>query len=85
MSNLVNIVKALLGSKFDVQSFEAKNRVSEFDCQQMNTFEFVQCSKNDVRVCSTFDKTAFDPSLLVFSKNEEDKKYDEFLFLSARN
>ena len=28
-SNLVNLVKALLGSKFDVRSFEAKNRVFE--------------------------------------------------------
>ena len=45
MSNLVNIVKALLSSKFDVRSFEAKNRVFEFDHQQMNTFEFVRCSK----------------------------------------
>ena len=33
MSNLVNVVKALLGSKFDVRSFEAKNRVFEFDHQ----------------------------------------------------
>ena len=64
MSNLVNLVKALLGSKFDVQPFEAKNRVFEFDHQQMNTFEFVRCSKNDVRVRSMFDKMVFDPSLL---------------------
>ena len=33
----------------------------------MNTFEFVQCSKNDVRVCSMFDKMVFDPSLLSSS------------------
>ena len=33
MSNLVNVVKALLGSKFDVRSFEAKNRVFKFDHQ----------------------------------------------------
>ena len=64
MSDLVNVVKALLGSKFDVRSFEAKNRVFELDRQQMNTFEFVQCSKNDVRACSMFDKMVFDPSLL---------------------
>ena len=32
-SDLVNIVKALLGSMFDVRSFEAKNRVFEFDQQ----------------------------------------------------
>ena len=50
MSNLVNVVKTVLGSKFDVRSFEAKNRVFEFDHQQMNMFEFVRCSKNDVRV-----------------------------------
>ena len=44
MSDLVNVVKALSGSKFDVRSFEAKNRVFEFNHQQMNTFEFVRCS-----------------------------------------
>ena len=27
MINLVNVVKTVLGSKFDVRSFEAKNRV----------------------------------------------------------
>ena len=67
MSDLVNVVKALLGSKFDVRSFEAKNRVFEFDHQQMNTFEFVRCSKNDVRVRSMFDEMVFDPSLLASS------------------
>ena len=45
MSNLVNVMKTVLGSKFDVRSFEAKNRVFEFDHQQMNMFEFVRCSK----------------------------------------
>ena len=59
MSNLANVVKTVLGSKF-----EAKNRVFEFDHQQMNLFEFVRCSKNDVRVRSMFDKMVFDPSLL---------------------
>ena len=29
----------------------------------MNTFEFVRCSKNDVRVRAMFDKTVFDSSL----------------------
>ena len=33
ISNLVNVVKALLGLKFNVGSFEAKNRVFEFDHQ----------------------------------------------------
>ena len=33
ISNLVNIVKAQLGLMFDVRSFEAKNRVFEFDHQ----------------------------------------------------
>ena len=56
-SNYVRILK------FDVRSFEAKNRVFEFDYHKMNTFEFVQCSKNDVRVHSMFDKMVFDPSL----------------------
>ena len=31
--------------KFDVQSFEAKNRVFKFDYQQMNMFESVLRSK----------------------------------------
>ena len=44
MSNLVILVKALLGSKFDVRPFEAKNVVFEFDYQKMNTFEFVRCA-----------------------------------------
>ena len=48
---------------FDVCSFEAKNVVFEFDHQQMNTFECVRCSKNDVRVRSLFDKMVFDSSL----------------------
>ena len=56
--------KGLLGSMFDVHSFKAKIKVFEFDHQQMNTFEFVRCSKNDVRVCSMFDRIVFDPSLL---------------------
>ena len=55
MSNLANVVKTVLGSKFDVRSFEAKNRVFEFDHQQMNILEFLRCSKNDVRVRSMFD------------------------------
>ena len=68
MSNLVNVVKTVLGSKFDVRSFEAKNRVFEFYYQQMNTFEFVRCSKNDVQVRSMFDKIVFDPSLIKLSQ-----------------
>ena len=56
MSNLVNLVKSLLGSMFDIRSFEAKNRVFEFDHLLMNTYKFFQCSKNDVRVHSIFDK-----------------------------
>ena len=71
MSDLVNVVKALLGSKFDVRSFEAKNRVFEFDRQQMTTFEFVRCSKNDVRIRSMYDKMVFDPSLLSTSSESE--------------
>ena len=45
-SNLVNLVKALLGSKFDVRSVEAKNRAFEFDHLWLNTFELVRCSRN---------------------------------------
>ena len=66
MSSLVYLVKALLGLMFDVRSFEANNVVFEFDHQQMNTFEFVRCSKNDVRVRSMFDKMVFDPSLVQY-------------------
>ena len=51
---------------FDVRSFEAKVRVFEFDYQEINTFKFVRCSKNDVRVRSMFDKMVFDPSLQKF-------------------
>ena len=67
MSNLVNLLKALLGSKFDVRSFifKAKNRVFKFDHQQIDTFKFVQCSKNYVRVPSMFEKMVFDPSLAI--------------------
>jgi len=59
MSNLVNVGNTVLGSKFDVRSFEAKNRVFEFDHQQM----IVRCSKNYVRVRSMFDKMVYDLSL----------------------
>ena len=54
MSNLVNVVKALLGSKFDVGLFEAKNRVFKFNYQKMNTFDSVPYLKT---LCSTlFDE-----------------------------
>ena len=44
-SDLVSLVKALLGLKFDVRSFEAKNGVFEFDYHRMNMFMFDRCSK----------------------------------------
>ena len=59
MSNLVNLVKSLLGLMLDVHSFKAKNRAFKFDDQYMNTFKFdvrkimlelVQCS---IKWCST--------------------------------
>ena len=59
--------EGLLGSLFDVRSFKAKNKVFEFDHQQTNMFEFVRCSKNDVRVRSMFHKMVFDPSLLFWT------------------
>ena len=67
MSNFVNLAKALLGSMFQVRLFEAKNRVFEFDHQLMNALQFTQCSKNDVRDRSMFDKMVFvfDPSLMI--------------------
>ena len=51
MSNLVKLVKTVLGSKFDVRSFEAKNRVFEFDDQEENMLD------------KMFDKIVFDTSL----------------------
>ena len=45
MSKLVNVVKTLIGSKFDVRSFKAKNRVFEFAYHKKNTSEFVLCLK----------------------------------------
>ena len=55
ISNLVNLVKALLGSMFDLSiSFDGHVRV---------TFEFVRYSKNDVQVRSMFDKMVFNTSL----------------------
>ena len=49
MSDSVTLVKAILGSMFDVCLFKAKNRVFEFD----------RFSKNDVRVRSMFDEMVF--------------------------
>ena len=45
------------GRTYYVQSsmfncFEVKNKVFKFNYQQMNTFEFVKCSKKYVRVSS---------------------------------
>ena len=40
-------------------SFDSKNRVFKFDYQKMNSFEFVRCLQNDVRVHSMFDKIVF--------------------------
>ena len=71
-------MKALLGLKFDVRSFKAKNRVFEFDHQQMNMFEFVRCSKNDVRVGSMFDKMVFDPSLKSIKNQSSMVHIDQF-------
>ena len=57
MSNLVNLVTALLGSMWDFSSFEAKNRVFEVDHQWMNTFQFFRCLRNDVQISSMFNKS----------------------------
>ena len=45
---------------FNVHLSEAKKRVFEFDRQDLNTFEFVLRSKNDVQVCSMFNKMVFE-------------------------
>ena len=64
ISNLLNLVEILLGLKFN-----HSKPMFEFDRQQMNTFKFVGCLKNDVRVCSMFNKMVFDPSLEI-SQNQ---------------
>ena len=69
MIHSINLVMAGSTLEFNVCLFEAKNRVFEYGYQKMNTFEFVQCSKNDVRVCSMFDKMVFDTSLAVMEGN----------------
>ena len=43
----------------------------------MNTFEFVRCSKNDVRVRSMFDKMVFDPSLQNVFLMLNDEKFSK--------
>ena len=60
--------EGLLGSKFDVSSFEVKIQVCEFDHQYMNKFEFVWCLKNDVWVVMMFNRMAFDQSIACKSK-----------------
>ena len=55
MSNLVNLVKALLGLKFDVRSFKARKKGVRVRSQ----------IDEHVRVRSIFDKMVFDPSLLI--------------------
>ena len=54
MTNSVNIAMCFLYLKFQVRLFEAKNRMFKFDYQEINTFEFVWCFKNDVQFSSTF-------------------------------
>ena len=56
------MVKVNDGSN-NVRSFQAKHRVFGLNYQYMNMFKFVRCSKNDVGVCSMFDKMEFEPSL----------------------
>ena len=48
ISNETSMTYALIigGAMFDLQSFEAKNRVFEFNHQYMNAFEFLRFSKN---------------------------------------
>ena len=50
---------------FHVRSFEAKNKLLEFDFQYMNSFESFGRSDNDVHVYSMFNKTVLNPSLKV--------------------
>ena len=76
MSDLVILInKGPIGSMFNVHSFKPKNRMLEFNHQ---SFKFVRCSKNDVRVRSMFDKMVFDPSLamieLLFSTHRKNAK-----------
>ena len=50
---LYDLVMGRPSSMFGVRSFKAKNRVFKFDYQKMNTFEFVQCWKQ--QYSSLFD------------------------------
>ena len=43
----------------DILSLEGKKNVFDFNYQKINMFNFVQCWKNVIRVCSTFDKMVF--------------------------
>ena len=52
MSNLVNLVKALFGFKFDVRSFEAKIGCSNSITNRQTTLSSFDVRKNDVRVSS---------------------------------
>ena len=65
LNNSVNPLIGLSSSMFNICSFKAKNTVLEFERQQMNMFESLQCSNNDVRIHLMFDKTLFDSSLLL--------------------
>ena len=82
MSNLVNLVKALLDLIFDFRSFEAKNRVFEFDRQQMNTFEFFQCSISDVQVRLMFYEMVFTTSLEISKLQNSTVIYFQYFFTS---
>ena len=56
---------------------------SRFDYQKMNMIKFVQCSKNNVQVRSTFDKMVFDPSLSAACRSSI-KIVDDILDLGPR-
>ena len=57
--NVYFLAMVKICSRFEIQLFEAKNRVFEFDYQTINTFEYVPCSKNYGQVCLMFGKVMF--------------------------
>ena len=50
-------------------------------------FEFVRCSKNDVRVRSMFDKMVFDPSLIKVCDADHSGviEFNEFILMMHDN
>ena len=62
VGNLANLVFKM----FHVRSFEAKNKLLEFDHQNMNRFESFVCSDNDVQPITKSHHTNANSRLLTY-------------------